>query len=199
MIEDRICRKCGTNIDHRHGLAKICESIECKRSVDADHQASSRIRKSDKRDSCLYCPNPIGWRCSHTCGSPECQKKRKSAVMIKKKVRLEKLIKKSERYKNRERKKLIKPRLREYWFERQSGKCYLCGLEIKKELLHLYHLEHGIPVSRGGKDITGLACPECNIDKGDMTLEEYFASDRSKGGFTGILGRYSDLKLERRK
>lgn len=66
-----------------------------------------------------------------------------------------------------------------YWFERQGRRCYLCGLEIKEENLHLYHLEHGRPVSKGGKFVTGLACPECNISKGSRTVEEYRKSDKS--------------------
>ena len=37
------------------------------------------------------------------------------------------------------------------------------------------HIEHMIPKSKGGKGNTNLvpSCPECNLVKGDLTVEEF--------------------------
>lgn len=54
-------------------------------------------------------------------------------------------------------------------------KCYLTGrpIDLKKDN---YQLDHKIPVSKGGtNDISnmGIACPEANYSKSDLTIEEY--------------------------
>lgn len=52
--------------------------------------------------------------------------------------------------------------------------CYLCDSIIPDD----WHLEHVIPLSRGGHDTVGNvrpACPSCNLAKGDKTVEEYVA------------------------
>jgi 5-methylcytosine-specific restriction endonuclease McrA len=51
--------------------------------------------------------------------------------------------------------------------------CYLCGLPIQ---LGEEHLEHKIPVSRGGTSVyenLGIACASCNSSKHTKTEEEY--------------------------
>lgn len=52
--------------------------------------------------------------------------------------------------------------------------CYLCGKILAGKDCHI---EHVIPLSRGGshtKDNVLPACPPCNLSKGSMTPEEYF-------------------------
>lgn len=54
-------------------------------------------------------------------------------------------------------------------------KCYLTGRSIDLEKDN-YQLDHKIPVSKGGtNDISnmGIACPEANYSKSDLTIEEY--------------------------
>jgi len=62
-------------------------------------------------------------------------------------------------------------------FEQQEGFCYYCG-----ELLYSsfdkdgVHVDHKIPLSRGGQnDITNIAlsCARCNLQKGTKTPEEF--------------------------
>lgn len=55
-------------------------------------------------------------------------------------------------------------------FQLQGGLCYYC-----KRPLSTYHVEHKIPLSRGGSNWPAnlcCACPECNWTKGTMTALE---------------------------
>jgi 5-methylcytosine-specific restriction endonuclease McrA len=54
----------------------------------------------------------------------------------------------------------------------QGGRCYYCSVEIESG----YHIDHMIPLSRGGRnDVSNicLACPECNLKKYTKTAEEF--------------------------
>ena len=51
-------------------------------------------------------------------------------------------------------------------FLRQKGKCAICRTSLKKTS---YHLDHIVPLFRGGKNINSniqLTCPKCNLSKG---------------------------------
>lgn len=81
------------------------------------------------------------------------------------------------RAKDRERQRLYRAtdwhKLRARVFERDGYRCVYCGCEHEK--LQCDHIE---PISRGGtNDIANLAtaCPDCNRDKANMTLEEWRA------------------------
>lgn len=55
----------------------------------------------------------------------------------------------------------------------QDNKCAYCA----EELVEQFHIEHMIPVSRGGNgDWTNIAitCQACNLSKGNKTLEEFW-------------------------
>lgn len=60
------------------------------------------------------------------------------------------------------------------WLKTQRPfRCYLCGKKIKDDK---YHIEHRIPLSRGGVHATfnlGIACPRCNAEKYTKTPWEY--------------------------
>lgn len=56
----------------------------------------------------------------------------------------------------------------------QDGKCAYCGVLLGDD----FHVDHRMPVSRGGSDeIENLccACPPCNLRKSTMTAEEFLA------------------------
>jgi hypothetical protein len=58
----------------------------------------------------------------------------------------------------------------------QGGRCYYCSVEIKSG----YHIEHMIPLSRGGRnDVSNicLACAPCNLSKHTKTAEEFQNAD----------------------
>jgi len=53
----------------------------------------------------------------------------------------------------------------------QGNRCYLCGKSLKSG----YHVDHFIPLSKGGTNDPGnlrLACPKCNLSKGSKHPSE---------------------------
>jgi len=61
-------------------------------------------------------------------------------------------------------------------FKRQHGKCYYCACKLSK-----YHVDHVIPLSRGGSnhpDNLVLACPSCNSKKHNKLPHEWPAGGR---------------------
>lgn len=57
---------------------------------------------------------------------------------------------------------------------RQKGKCYWCHKKLEK-----YHIDHVIPLSRGGSntpDNLVIACPTCNLKKGTKLPHEWHGS-----------------------
>lgn len=73
----------------------------------------------------------------------------------------------------------LSPSLRRFIAQRDEYTCRYCGRE--GSLFHdpdrsPWHVDHVIPVSRGGLDAPDnlvLSCAACNIEKGTMTGEEY--------------------------
>jgi 5-methylcytosine-specific restriction endonuclease McrA len=56
--------------------------------------------------------------------------------------------------------------------EKQSGCCAYCGVS----LVDGYHIDHVVPISRGGSnwpENLALACPRCNDSKGSKLLSEW--------------------------
>lgn len=53
-----------------------------------------------------------------------------------------------------------------------GGRCYYCGERLDREN---FHVDHFIPQSHGGKDKNNLvpACPDCNMMKSDMSIENF--------------------------
>lgn len=61
--------------------------------------------------------------------------------------------------------------------KQQRGKCYWCGALLDSS----YHLDHVIPISRGGTNDPSnlvLACPPCNLSKSDKLPHEWAKSGR---------------------
>jgi 5-methylcytosine-specific restriction endonuclease McrA len=63
-------------------------------------------------------------------------------------------------------------------FLNQSGQCAIqpCGKRLVSEGSGKYHIDHIIPLSRGGSDDISnisLICPFCNRSKGAKTMDEY--------------------------
>lgn len=64
-------------------------------------------------------------------------------------------------------------------FERQSGKCFYCEIPLEPD----YHVDHMLPLARGGSDWPSnlcCACPPCNLRKGCMTAQEFLISRISR-------------------
>jgi 5-methylcytosine-specific restriction endonuclease McrA len=59
---------------------------------------------------------------------------------------------------------------------RQKSRCYYCGKKLVA-----YHIDHVIPLSRGGTDHPDnkvLACPSCNLKKNDKLPHEWLKGGR---------------------
>ncbi len=57
-------------------------------------------------------------------------------------------------------------------YDGQNGKCPIC----EKSLLEGYHVDHVIPLSKGGDNWPSnlqLLCPACNMAKGAQTMEQF--------------------------
>jgi 5-methylcytosine-specific restriction endonuclease McrA len=57
-------------------------------------------------------------------------------------------------------------------YEASAGKCAYCGEDVGDN----YHVDHIHPLSRGGSngpENLAIACPGCNLSKGDKTLQEW--------------------------
>lgn len=60
---------------------------------------------------------------------------------------------------------------------RQGGRCAYCQAELGES----YHVDHVVPVSRGGSNSIGnlaAACPPCNVSKSNWLLSEWRYRDR---------------------
>ena len=60
----------------------------------------------------------------------------------------------------------IKASIKEYVFNRDNGKCQICGGKVF--MSGEWHVDHITPVARGGSNAPcnlQLACPACNLEK----------------------------------
>ncbi len=65
----------------------------------------------------------------------------------------------------------VSPNIIEHLFVDQKGLCFYCNRELQE-----YHLEHMLPISKGGlHDDSNLciSCPTCNLRKHNKTAEEF--------------------------
>lgn len=62
---------------------------------------------------------------------------------------------------------------KEALFSKQKGRCMYCG---RKMTIHHFHVDHKMPISRGGKHIMSnlqLICMPCHGRKGNMSNGEF--------------------------
>lgn len=63
-------------------------------------------------------------------------------------------------------------------FIEQQGHCMYCGCELTRHIPRSVHIDHIIPISRGGSNWPNnlaLACQSCNLSKADKLLSEWIA------------------------
>lgn len=67
-----------------------------------------------------------------------------------------------------------------FLFDEQNGKCAYCGCDLNESGKHLDHI---IPISRGGLHTAHnvhWTCPTCNLSKGDSLEDEWLKKERCK-------------------
>jgi 5-methylcytosine-specific restriction endonuclease McrA len=65
-------------------------------------------------------------------------------------------------------------------FRAQEGRCFYCGDNLDWQNRQECHLEHLIPLSRGGQhgiDNWAIACQGCNGKKGSKTAQEFTSAE----------------------
>lgn len=63
-------------------------------------------------------------------------------------------------------------------YELQEGRCVYCGMRIFMDIAKDVHVDHVLPLSRGGSnspDNLALTCSSCNHSKGARTIREWQA------------------------
>jgi hypothetical protein len=74
------------------------------------------------------------------------------------------------------RKLQYKPSVRNSLMELQCARCWYCGTSLVGVDGAIPHVEHQVPLSRGGPDAIAnlvMACGPCNLEKASRTVEEY--------------------------
>lgn len=69
---------------------------------------------------------------------------------------------------------------REEIFKRDSGHCQICTKELDKTAKNGWHLDHIMPISKGGNHSMAnvqVLCPSCNISKGAKILPQNASSN----------------------
>ena len=91
-------------------------------------------------------------------------------------------IEKFEEFK-KEQRRLMTPKLKESIKKRDNYTCCRCGASLEKEPHLLLHVDHIIPIARGGKtepDNLQTLCWQCNLSKSDRLEKKSGSSTLQK-------------------
>lgn len=94
---------------------------------------------------------------------------------------------------------IASPMMRKKIFDRYNGRCAYCGCELD---LHDFHIDHFIPLSKGGKngDNRFPSCPTCNMCKGELDSEEFKQKIlnifKDCTGKIALIQKFYDVKLK---
>ena len=145
----------------RDGLCSYCK--ECKKSKDKDHYRKNPEKKKAsvkdymKRTGEYYRYKPYNPKYY----SSDKSKAKKRARDLKRRVRI----------KNNGNFEITSDVIKDI-LDVSNGRCNYCGQDCKGS----YHIDHIMPVSRGGgnnRENLCLSCPNCNWSKNDKTAEEF--------------------------
>ena len=110
------------------------------------------------------------------------KQKERAYDRVKKQRKLDPWLKKSENFVNKydgvkvtyNKRSFDRNKVRDYL--ESVNKCYLTGREIDTTDPKTYHFDHIMPVAKGGDcsfQNLGIATPEANMAKSDLTVEEF--------------------------
>ena len=172
----RICGNCGTSIEHKKKVARSC-SVACNQAILLARRTAAKWEGVDPDRGCESCNTSMRDRrpharyCSRVCKAAGSSVRRESDGRGRLKAG-------ARRTKTR---KKISPLEIGRLLNRQLGKCAYCPKDIRSR----YHIDHIVPLSRGGVHSIGniaLACPSCNCSKKNQFLVEWRHKASDRGG-----------------
>lgn len=143
----RACLQCGLSYEPTREWQKTC-CYEC-----GYFYQNSKKPKSQNTGKCVRCSKSLEDKKSHAI---YCSKTCKSM---------------DHNFKHRSKTRTTSTARRASIYKRDGGRCYLCQKELDAKSFHLDHL---IPVSRGGSNEPNnlaVACPSCNKSRGNRIEE----------------------------
>lgn len=78
----------------------------------------------------------------------------------------------------------------------QKHRCYWCNKNLQTRK---YHVDHVIPLSKGGKNDPSnivISCPICNLTKGDKTLEQWISATQDENLSKNIKRRIEERRFK---
>jgi CRISPR/Cas system Type II protein with McrA/HNH and RuvC-like nuclease domain len=156
---------------------EIVVILKCSKATVCYHCADGQKDKTRNRTRKMRKSNPLIKKINNFTARKN--KNSKSVKNIKNEI-IKILSKKIEQFKRNTRKTGIKSMFSYTEFINKIGnnpKCYLTGRDIDLSNSRSYHLDHIIPISKGGDNSLencGLACRNANLAKSDMSLNEFY-------------------------
>lgn len=188
-----VCRECRQqqNIESRiigvlpsEGHLKQCSQCQQSKPATLDFFTSDQSKTDHLSTRCKECINSKRRAIVHT---EAFYKKRRQQLRYyyrtKERERLQAHIRSTKR---RCRKKNVSGKYKiediQMLYQQQEGKCRYCFAELDQTS---YHIDHVIPLTHPGSSNDpwnlALACPSCNLSKGNKSLQEWLESKRLKG------------------
>lgn len=163
----RVCANCGGGMEGKKLSAVAC-SPACNHRILAERRKAAKWEGVDPDRPCLACSKPLTGKRPH---AQYCDRVCKAAGSSTRRETDGRGRLKSVGRRAATRRK-ISPREIERMLTRQRWICSYCPVD-----LHFgYHLDHVVPLSRGGQHTIGnivAACPSCNCSKKDLLLVEW--------------------------
>lgn len=174
----RTCEICGVSLTGRKITALAC-SVECNNARLMARRKAEKWQGVDPDRPCLHCGRPLSGKrpqaayCDRTCKAAGSSQRREADGRG--------------RLKSTGRRAKVKiapvpPREVRGMFHRQRGRCFYCDVVLSPK----YHLDHVVPLSRGGLHSIGnlvIACISCNCSKRNKFIVEWRrkTSERQRG------------------
>lgn len=167
VVAERRCAACGTSLIGKKAIAKTC-SVACNHAVLAARRKAQKWDGVDPSRSCVQCSTSMIGRRPH---AQYCSRVCKTAASTARREQDGRGRIKSVGRRTKTRKKIAVSDIRRL-LNRQHYRCFYCSDQFGSR----YHLDHVVPLSRGGQHSIGNivgACVSCNSSKKDRFIVEW--------------------------